>query len=144
MRMCYTHRRLLSNLAMALIEEGKLDKAKAVLDKCDKEIPEYNIPHDFQGGSLDLARAYHETSQDKKCEALINKLWTKSMQYMKWYCSLDGSRFENSQRDCMIQVYILGQLLQLQDDIDHKKGEQFDKELEPLLHLYQSKGGRLE
>ena len=143
MRMCYTHRRLMSNLAMTLVEEGKTEKAKAVLDKCEKEIPDFNVPHDFQGGSLDLARAYHETKQDKKCEQLINKLWTKSMQYLKWYCSLEGSRFENSKHDCMIQVYILGQLLQLQDEIDHKKGEKLDNELAPMLQLYQAKGGSL-
>jgi hypothetical protein len=62
---------------------------------------------------------------------------------MKWYCSLDGSRFESAQRDCMIQTYILGQLLQLQDDINHEKGEQRDTELEAILKLYQAKGGRL-
>jgi hypothetical protein len=143
MRMCYTHRRLMSNLAMTLVEEGKTEKAKAVLDKCEKEIPDFNVPHDFQGGSLDLARAYHETKQDKKCEQLINKLWTKSMQYLKWYCSLEGSRFESSKHDCMIQVYILGQLLTLQDEIDHKKGEKLDNELAPMLQLYQAKGGSL-
>ena len=43
----------------------------------------------------------------------------------------------------MIQVYILGQLLQLQDEIDHKKGEKLDNELAPMLQLYQAKGGSL-
>jgi hypothetical protein len=62
---------------------------------------------------------------------------------MKWYCSLDGTRFDSSNRDCMIQVYILGQLLQLQDEIDHKKGEKLDNELAPMLQLYQAKGGSL-
>ena len=144
MRMCYTHRRLLSNLATNLIEEGKIDKAKAVLAKCEKEIPAYNVAHDFQGGSLDLARAYQQTGQNKKAQELVSQLWQKSMQYMKWYCSLDGSRFDSAAHDCMIQVYLLGQLLQLQDDIDPAKGEKLDKDLEAMLKLYQAKGGRLE
>ena len=45
--------------------------AKQVLDKCEKALPSYNIPHDFQSGSLDLARAYALTAQPKKAQQLI-------------------------------------------------------------------------
>ena len=144
MRMCYTHRRLMANLAMNLLEEGKTEKAKAVLAKAEKEIPEYNVPHDFQCGSLDLVRAYFATDQKQKAQQLLDKLWNKSSQYLQWYCSLDDSRFSSSQHDCMIQVYILGQLLQLQDDIDAKRAEQRDKQLDALIKLYHAKGGTLE
>ena len=38
-RMCFTHRRLMAQLALALAQEGKKEKAKDVLAKCEKEIP---------------------------------------------------------------------------------------------------------
>ena len=57
MRMCYTHRRLLSQLALNLVNEGKDDKAAKVLALCEKEIPTYNVPADYQSGSLELARS---------------------------------------------------------------------------------------
>ena len=143
-RMCYTHRRLLSTLAINLIDEGKNDKAKAVLDKCEKELPGYNVPHDYASGSLDLARGYSLTGQEQKAQQLIDLLWKKSQQYMTWYCSLDGYRFEGSQRDCMIQLYVMNQLVDLQTAIDEKKGEQKNQQLDAIVQLYHAKGGRFE
>ena len=143
-RMCYTHRRLMASLAVTLLDEGKTEQAKKVLDKCEKELPAYNVPHDYACGSLDLARAYNLTGQKEKAQQLVDQLWKKSQQYMMWYCSLDGYRFDGSQRDCMIQLYVMNQLLDLQTAIDEKKGAQKDQQLEGLIQLYHSKGGRFE
>ena len=143
-RMCYTHRRLLSTLAMSLIEEGKTDKAKKVLDKCEKELPAYNVSHDYASGSLDLARAYNLTGQNQKAQELVDLLWKKSQQYLMWYCSLDASRFNASQRDCMINIIVLNQLVDLQTSIDEKKGEQKSHQFDGLVNLYHSKGGTFE
>ena len=141
MRMCYTHRRLMSLLAMNLVNEGKNDKAKAVLDKCEKVLPSYNIPHDYQSGSMDLARAYALTNQTKKAQDLIDQLWRKSAEYMLWYCSLDGQRFESSQQDCMLHLYILNQVLDLQSAVDAKKAEEKDKQFQTINKIYTAKGG---
>ena len=144
MRMCYTHRRLMSQLANRLIDEGKADKAKEVLAKAEKEIPGYNVPHDFQSGSLDLARAYAVTGQKQKAQELVTTLWKKSSQYLQWYCSLDAMRFTSSQRDCMLHLYLMNQMLELQNSLDAKKGEQMEKQLQALSELYYSKGGSFE
>ena len=143
-RMCYTHRRLLATLAMSLINEGKTEKAKKVLDKCEKELPTYNVPHDYGCGSLDLARAYNLTGQNQKAQQLVDQLWKKSQQYLMWYCSLDDYRFDSAQRDCMIQIYVMNQLVDIQNAVDEKKGAQKDQQLEGLIQLYHSKGGRFE
>ena len=140
-RMCYTHRRLLSLLALDLVNEGKTDKAKQVLDKCEKALPSYNIPHDFQSGSLDLARAYALTAQPKKAQQLIDELWKKSAQYLQFYCSLDESRFSMSQHDCMVHLYIMQQILSIEDMVDQKKSERLEQQLQGLMHIYESKGG---
>ena len=140
-RMCYTHRRLLATLAVSLIDEGKTDQAKKVLEKCEQELPASNVPHDYAGGSLDLARAYSLTGQKQKAQQLVDQLWKKSQQYLMWYCSLDGYRFSGSQRDCQIQFLVMNHLLDLQTDIDEKKADQRSKELDALAQLYYSKGG---
>ena len=141
MRMCYTHRRLLSMLAMNLVHEGKDKKAMEVLDKCEKVLPSYNIPHDYQSGSMDLARAYALTGQTKKAQDLIDQLWRKSAEYMLWYCSLDGQRFESSQQDCILHLYILNQVLDLQSAVDEKKAEEKDKQFQNINKIYTAKGG---
>ena len=141
MRMCYTHRRLFASLALNLIQEGKDEKAKQVLDKCEKELPDYNIPHDFQSGSLDLARSYAITGQKQKAQQLINRLWNKSSQYIQWYCALDGSRFSMSHQDCLVQLYIMQHILDVQDLVDEKRAEKMEQQLQGYMALYESKGG---
>jgi len=144
MRMCYTHRRLLGQLAISLIEEGKIDKAKKVLEKCEKEIPSYNISHDYVSGSYDLVRAYALTKQTKKAQLILDQLWVRSCQYLQWYCSFDGMRFETSQHDCLVHFYILNHLLELQDEVNKKLSDDKEKMLEGFLHIYESKGGSIE
>ena len=140
-RMCFTHRRLLAHLALSLAQEGKSDKAKNVLAKCEKEIPAYNVAHDYQSGSLDLVRAYAFTGQNQKAQKILDQLWKKAGQYVVWYCSLDTTWFGNSMQDCMIHIYIMQQLIEVQDFISPKKAEQMEKQFEGYMRLYHSKGG---
>jgi hypothetical protein len=144
MRMCYTHRRLLSQLAMNLVQEGDTARARQVLDKAEKEIPSYNVRHDYQSGSLDLIKAYAFTDQDQKAQQLLDELWKKSCQYLTWYCSLDGLRFSGSERDCMVQIYIMQQMLDVQDLLSEELATKKEKQLEGYLRMYQSKGGAWE
>ena len=143
MRMCYTHRRLISQLAMHLANEGQKEKAAKVLALAEKELPDYNVPADFASGSLDMARAYNIIGQKEKAKATIAKLWKKSSQYMQWYCSLGGLRFANSQRECQMHLYILQMLGQLATDVDEPTGEQYAQQLESIFRTYQGKGGNI-
>ena len=144
MRMCFTHRRLLSQLALNLVQEGDTVRAKQVLDKAEKEIPNYNVNHDYQSGSLDLVRAYALTGQDQKAQSLLDELWKKSCQYLQWYCSLDDMRFSSSERECMLHIYIMQQMLDVQDVISQEEADKKEKQLEGYMRLYQSKGGSWE
>ena len=141
MRMCYTHRRLLSLLAMNLVQEGKDKQAKAVLDKAEKALPSYNIPHDYQSGSLDLAKAYALTGQPKKAQQIIDSLWKKSTEYMLWYCSLSTDRFAMSQQECMVHMYILNQILNLESIVDEKLAKEKEAQFKAIGNLYETKGG---
>ena len=143
LRMCYTHRRLLAQLVINLIQEDKMKQAKEVLDKCEKEMPTYNIPHDYASGSLDLARGYALTGQEKKAQQVVDELWTKSCQYLQWYCSLDGMRFDSSQRDCLLHIYVMQQLLGVQDLLSEELADKKEQQLNGYVTLYQSKGGSL-
>ncbi len=141
MRMCYTHRRIFVQLAMHLAEEHQDKKALEVLDYVDKNIPDYNVPIDYQSGSLDEARVYIALGQNAKAMRLLKQLWTKSEQYLKWYCSLDGSRFTGSMNDCMMHIYLLQQTGMAALQADKKWGEQKLAELDNLVNMYRGKGG---
>ncbi|EXG77801.1 Protein of unknown function (DUF2723) [Xylanibacter oryzae DSM 17970] len=143
MRMCFTHRRLFTQLALGLINEKKFAKAAQVLAYCDKMIPSYNVPVDYQSGSIDEAKAYAALGNKAKSKALFNALWTKSQQYLNWYTSLNGSRFEQAQQDCLLHFYIMQQIVQYGQLVDKGWATQKQNNLSMLLSRYQAKGGRL-
>ena len=93
-------------------------------------LPDFNVPHDYQSGSLDLVRSYALTGQNQKAQQLLDKLWQKSCQYLQWYCSLDGMRFSGSQHDCMLQIYIMQQMLDVQDLLSEELGDKKEQQLE--------------
>ena len=141
MRMCYTHRRIFVQLAMNLIAEGENKKAAEVLAYLDKHIPSYNVPVSYMSGSFDEARAYAAIGNKQKAMELYKLLSAKSEQYVGWYCSLDGMRFQSSMRDCLTHIYILQQISFESEMVDKKWSDAQQKRLNALVKYYQSKGG---
>ena len=72
MRMCYTHRHLLAQLAMQLIAEGQNAKAEKVLRKAEKVLPEYNVPYTFMYGAADMSRAYSLIGKKADASRILN------------------------------------------------------------------------
>jgi len=144
MRMCYTHRRIFTQLAMNLMNEGDRKKAAEVLAYVDKHIPEYNVPVDYQSGSLDEARVYAALGNKAKANDLLQKLWTRSSQYMRWYTSLDGMRFSGSERECMLHLYLLNQIITTAEQTNPAWAQKKVKELNSIAKTYQEKGGRFD
>ena len=141
MRMCYTHRRLFGQLALNLIAEHKDDKALKVLQKAEKEIPDYNVPYNYISGGLDFARAYALLGKKKRANEILNKVWNHSAQYAQWYLGLAQSRFTQSQRDCMMHLSIMNQASELYGLIDKKQADEKAKTLNTLYNMYVGKGG---
>ena len=141
MRMCWTHRRAFVNLAMNLINEGDDKKAAKVLAYLDKNIPEYNVPVNYQSGSLDEARVYAHLGQKQKAMDMFKKLFDNSYQYAAWYCSLEDMRFLSAQRDALLHFYIMNQILVEANDINEKWAKAQQVRMNGLLQLYRSKGG---
>ena len=142
-RMCYTHRRIMARLAMELIYEGKEKKAEEVLNYTEKMVPDYNIAHCYASGSVDLVRAWIAVGNKKKALDIIQKMWKNSVQYAKWYCSLDGFRFEGSKNDVLLHLYIMNQLVGLTETIDEKLADKQLQQLNVLSSIYERKGGNI-
>ena len=141
MRMCYTHRHLLAQLAMQLIAEGQNAKAEKVLRKAEKVLPEYNVPYTFLSGAADMARAY--ALIDKKADAarILNKVWADAKSYADYYLQLTGSRFMMSQNDVLRQLYIMQNIADITQACDRSLADQRLKTVNALYAVYQAKGG---
>ena len=147
LRMCYTHRRWFANLITNLMKEGKKDMALKALDKCEEEIPSYNIPHDSNSYSLDIAEAYIQCGQQEKALPILEQLEKKSKEYIAWYLSLSNVYFASSSRDCHRDIYVLATIqdiyskrMQADNDNSYKqKAQALEEELQALYSAFVTK-----
>ena len=142
MRMCYTHRNLFAQLALALIREGKNDKALKVLRKAEKSIPEYNVPNTFVSGSADLARAYALIGCKADAARILRQVWNNAKQYADYYVSQEGSRFDMCQTDVMRQLYYMQGISDIAQLVDVKMANEWLKTANAIYAVYQAKGGQ--
>ena len=143
MRMCFTHRRLVAQLALQLAHDGKKDKALKALAKIEKEIPDYNVPMNYMSGAADMAQAYAMCGKKDKALKIYDKLWNNSAQYAKWYLSLSDRGFNMSQNECFMQFQMMMSILQYADDIDSKWVDKHEPIVKQLIETYQAKGGSM-
>ena len=149
MRMCFTHRRWFANLITNLVKEGKKDMALKALDKCEKEIPSYNVPHDINSASLDIADAFIECGKPERAVPILEQIEKHSKEYIKWYLSLSNVYFASSVRDCHQEVYALATIQDYYNKISQssatkaadygKKAVKMDSEIQALYSAFMSK-----
>jgi len=144
MRMCYTHRRYLVQLAQALIDENKLEKAADVLQKLDAELPVENVPHDYMSNSLDEAECYAQLKMNDKANAIVNQLWQKACQYLDFYLTLDDSKFVYNSNRCRTQFYIMNQICNLVDTFDKATADKCYEDLQGYAMTFGQRGGKFQ
>ena len=141
MRMCYTHRHLLNDLALQLIAEGQLEKAKNVVQLSEKVLPAYNVPYTYISGATDLARAYALLGMKDKAMKIARAVLLNNKQYACWYLSLSKDRFLMSQNDVLRNILMMQNTSDVIALIDQKAADKVQNDCQTLYKLYLSKGG---
>ena len=142
MRMCYTHRHLMADLALQLIAEGKTDRALNVLRKSEKVLPSYNVPNTYLSGAADLAKAYALLGKKNDAQRIIDQVWKDSKQYAQWYVGLEGNLFTMSQNDVLKYIYIMQATADVEGLISSTKAEKMLSDINAIYVYYQKKGGQ--
>ena len=143
MRMCYTHRRLFAQLALHLIAEHKDDKAKKVLAYAKEQLSEDNIPMNFLGGGIEIAKAYALLGMKKEAKDVLSKVFENSRQYLRYYTSFNGSTLISYQQECLTQMYIMSECIEVADMVDKAYADNMAQTQNTYLKIYQDKGGQL-
>ena len=136
MRMCYSHRRIFSQLIGQLLAEGKNDKARAALEYAEKMIPAENVPYDWQNGSLQMAEAWYKLGETEKGDHIIQALADKAVEYMTWYMSLDNGRFLISSREYEYHWALLNEEVKKMEQYKSSLAETYRAKLEELYDMY--------
>ena len=130
MRMCYTHRRMLSNLAERLLDKGEKDKARKIAEICEKEIPAYNVPRCFADQSVCLAKVFAETGDKAKAKAIINDYLSYARQYLDYISKLPAGA--NTGLNPAIFVYIIGSCADAAESVDEDLAQKLTEEANAL------------
>ena len=139
MRMCYTHRRIFSQLVEQLMKEGQKEKALAALDYAEKMIPAYNVPYDWQNGAVQMAEAYYQLGETEKADKIMDALAHKAIEYLTWYLSLGNSQFFVSTREFEYHIALLNEELKIMEKYKSKLADNYSGKLDELYGMYVSR-----
>ncbi|MBO4444463.1 MAG: DUF2723 domain-containing protein [Bacteroidaceae bacterium] len=137
-RMACTHRRMFVQLADQLIAEGKNDKALAVLNKCEEELPAYNLPHSyFMSYSHSMALDYIELGEKEKGLQILCDMADNEIEYATWYLSLSGKKFATNATSCRSNIDTLYRLIRFMEEADNQEVvDRYSKLFEEIYQAY--------
>ena len=137
MRMCYTHRRIFTQLVGQLIKEGKKDKALAALDYAEKMIPAYNVPYDWANGAFQMAESYYQLGENEKANKIIDELANKSLEYMLWYLSLSDNQLSIAGENFVYNASLLDAEIRLMEKYKSEElAKHYSEQLDQLYNEY--------
>jgi len=135
-RMCFTHRRWFANLISNLVKEGKKDKALKALEKCETEIPSYNVRHDPASGSLEIINAFIACGKPERAAKINEEIEKNCLEYINWYLSLSKNRFTASYYDCYQNISCLANIQKNYQKIGGKYANKYDELDNTLNSVY--------
>ena len=75
-----------------------------------KEIPTYNVPMNYMSGGTDLAKAYALVGDKAEAKKCINAVYENAKEYVEYYLSLQGIRFQQSANDAKLAAKQAGEM----------------------------------
>lgn len=105
LRMTIHYRYAFAVLAGALVDEGKLDSAKMVLDECMQHMPEETVP--YNAGITPMIQGYFSTGDTTTANAMVEKYESQLVSELEYIKSLSGRgnpRFVKSDNDFLSAV----------------------------------------
>lgn len=136
MRMCFTHRRVFVQLINQLLIEGKDEKAHEALLYCEKMIPAFNVPYDFQNGALDMAEAYYHFGDKENGDRIMDALANKSVEFVVWYLSMNDHLLAISSKEVQTHLLMLDRFLQTMEENKSPLHEVYSKRFDELYNMY--------
>ena len=136
MRMCYTHRRIFSQLIQQLMAEGKREQAKEALAYAEQMIPAYNVPYDWQNGAAQMARAYYQLGMTAEAEAIMKALADKAVEYLNFYIRLDEGRFYISTHEFEYHWAVLDAEVKMLKENNSPMAGEYEEKLNEMYDLY--------
>ena len=111
LRMTIHYRYAFAVLAGALTDEGKLDSAREVLDRCVQRMPEENVP--YNAGITPIIQGYFGIGDTATANAMVEKYEKQLTSELDYYLRLSGGnkfRFAKTSTDFLSAIRDINQL----------------------------------
>ena len=141
LRMCWTHRALFATLALQLVDEGKNDKARKVLEYGEKAVPTVNVPHHIRSGSAELASAWAAIGEKQKAKAILNDLLQNSKEYLDWYLTFSPYMLQSYGSNFITQLRYMGQCVARMRTIDVPESQKWEALLNNSIAQFEQRSG---
>ncbi|GMQ29688.1 DUF2723 domain-containing protein [Algoriphagus confluentis] len=138
-RFASNHRSVANSIAIALLDEDKLEEAAEVLNRNLEVMPHQAIPYDLSSGqSVPL---FFEVGEDEKALDIVEKISKKSLDMIEFYTSEDRTY----DREMMISIEMVKYFIPLLEERGYQEEAQNLKlRLESLIGSESSQPGILE
>ncbi len=147
-RMCLTHRGMYVKLAKILMNEGKTEKALAVVEKAEKDYPSSNIPYtwmsvgfNFSQYKFEMPDIFHKLGKDEEATRILCELADNCKEYLVWYNSFKPMRMMQFSDEIERQYTFMTAALRGLKDCGAE--EKFGEYQEFLLNLAEQPVGRI-
>lgn len=137
LRMTTNLRLQLSSLAEALIQEGRDEEARKILDLSVEMMPERNVP--FTRIMLPTVEAYYDIGDTAKANAISDRLFTIMEENMTHFLSLDRRFAERLGDDMALTHAVMGRLATEAMRSDSTFGEGLKERFDAMEEQYQGK-----
>ncbi len=130
MRMTYNLRNNFARLANALLNEGKMDSAVKVLDKCIEEMPDAEIPYNLF--MTPIAEGYYRAGEFDKANTIVNRLVEIYADDLDYYLSLKGKYASKVTQETQRAMSVMQSMVRITRSF---KQEELNKELQAQFDL---------
>jgi len=110
MHMARTHQYVMGILIDSLLARGDKQRALAVAEKWEKELPACNIP--YTDSALSLARCYYENGMHKQGDGILADLLLRSDEWLSWIETIGTRRQQASHYTAVVWLKTMQQSLQ--------------------------------
>lgn len=146
LRMCNTHRHMMASLALALFNEGQLEKSEAVIDKAMEELPTRTVPANYS--VVDMAKVLYAMGKTEKAKALIQVVANNSIQYLDWAYSFTPRQYRSANVMVNTHLFTLQEIMGVLNQYDKTLFETYMPGFQKHGQLFQqnmsmaARGGR--
>jgi ATP/maltotriose-dependent transcriptional regulator MalT len=111
-----THQAVIGVLIDTLLEQGDIQRALAVCQKWQQEMPQANVP--YTETALSMARCYYLAHQPEQADDIVATLLRRAGEWLSWIETIVPSRRKGSDLSRYIWLKTMQQALAVAEQFD--------------------------